>query len=133
MTRPAPTILVVDDNPDFLEQMKLQLEAGGFVALAAESAAQARELVASAEFDLAICDLMMEHADSGFGLAHAIKRKDPRIPVIMVTAVASEAGIAIDAASKGERAWAGADVILDKPVRYEQLVREINRLLKLGA
>lgn len=133
MTSPPRTILVVDDNPDFLEQMKLQLEAGGFATVAAESAAQARELVASTAFDLAICDLMMEHADSGFGLAHAIKRKDARIPVIMVTGVASEAGIAIDATSKGERAWAGADVILDKPVRYEQLVREINRLLKLDA
>lgn len=133
MTTPPRTILVVDDNPDFLEQMKLQLEAGGFVTVTADSATEARKLVASTVFDLAICDLMMEHADSGFGLAHAIKRKDPHIPVIMVTAVASEAGIAIDATSKGERAWAGADVILDKPVRYEQLVREISRLLKLDA
>lgn len=133
MTTPPRTILVADDNPDFLEQMKLQLEAAGFATLAAESAAEARQLLATEAFDLAICDLMMEHADSGFGLAHAIKRKDPRIPVIMVTAVASEAGIAIDATSKGERAWAGADVILDKPVRFEQLVREIRRLLKLDA
>lgn len=133
MTTPTPKILVVDDNPDFLEQMKLQLEAGGFATLVAESAAEARALVQAEQFDLAICDLMMEHADSGFGLAHAIKRKDPRIPVILVTAVASEAGIAIDATSKGERAWAGADVILDKPVRYEQLLREIRRLLKLDA
>jgi len=130
MTTP-PTILVVDDNPDILEQMKLQLEAAGFQTVAAESAQQARELLPATDFALAICDLMMEHSDSGFTLAHAIKRKDPAIPVIMVTAVASEAGVTIDASSRGERAWAGADVILDKPVRFEQLTREISRLLKL--
>jgi CheY-like chemotaxis protein len=130
MTTP-PTILVVDDNPDFLEQMKLQLEAAGFQTVAAESARQARELLPTTDFALAICDLMMEHSDSGFTLAHAIKRKDPAIPVIMVTAVASEAGVTIDASSKGEQAWAGADVILDKPVRFEQLTREISRLLRL--
>lgn len=129
MTTSPQTILVVDDNPDFCEQMKLQLEAAGFVAVVAESAQHARELLPTTDFVLAICDLMMEHSDSGFTLAHAIKRKDPKIPVIMVTAVASEAGIAIDATSKGERSWAGADVILDKPVRFEQLTREINRLL----
>ena len=39
--------------------------------------------------DLAIVDLMMEYKDSGFALCYHIKKKDPSIPVILVTAVTS--------------------------------------------
>jgi CheY-like chemotaxis protein len=125
------TVLVVDDNPDFLEQMKLALEASGITVVAADSGAAAAALLASTQFDAAVCDLMMEHADSGFVLAHQIKRKDPAIPVILVTAVAGEAGIPFDAASREERSWLSADAVLDKPVRGEQLRRELSRLLKV--
>jgi CheY-like chemotaxis protein len=125
------TVLVVDDNPDFLEQMKLELESTGITVVAAESAGAAAALVSGTRFDAAVCDLMMEHADSGFTLAHQIKRKDPAIPVILVTGVAGETGIPFDAASREEHSWLAADAVLDKPVRGEQLRRELARLLKV--
>jgi CheY-like chemotaxis protein len=131
MSESPKTILVVDDNPDFLEQMRLSLEAAGLVVVTAPGAAEAGRIVAETHFDAAVCDLMMEHADSGFTLAHQIKRKDPSIPVILVTAVAGEAGIPFDAAGNQERSWLSADAVLDKPVRGEQLRRELSRLLKV--
>ena len=125
------TVLVVDDNPDFLEQMKLELEVAGITVITADSGSAAAALLPDTHFDAAVCDLMMEHADSGFTLAHQIKRKDASIPVILVTAVAGEAGIPFDAASRAEHSWMSADTVLDKPVRGEQLRREIARLLKV--
>jgi CheY-like chemotaxis protein len=79
--------------------------------------------------DLAILDLMMEQHDDGFVLSHHLKRMLPRLPVVLVTAVTAETGLSFAPQSPGERAWVGADVLLAKPIRFEQLRREIDRLL----
>jgi two-component system, OmpR family, response regulator len=124
--------LIVDDDEDFLFQLKLQLESAGFTVIAAESEEEATEFLKDTRPDIAVIDLMMEHRDSGFVLSHHIKKIDPRIPVILVTAVTIETGLEFDAATAEERAWVKADVIMAKPVRQEQLLREINRLLGSG-
>lgn len=130
MTDNKKRVLVVDDDPDFLFQQKLQFENAGFDVIAAESATQARTILGEEKFDLAVIDLMMEETDAGFALSREIKQKNASIPVIMVTAVASETGLEFDAATSEERSWIKADAILEKPVRFEQLMREINRLMK---
>jgi CheY-like chemotaxis protein len=73
---------------------------------------------------------MMEHMDGGFALCYHIKKKNGRIPVILISAVTSETGLEFDAATDEERSWVKADVMLTKPVRFEQLKREIDRLLE---
>jgi CheY-like chemotaxis protein len=122
------TILVADDDPDFLEQMALQLEAAGYQVLRAAGQRQAEEMLDDAKPDLAVVDLMMEHEDGGFALCYHIKRNRPGVPVIIVTAVASETGLEFDASTDEERGWVKADAMLAKPVRFEQLQREIVRL-----
>jgi CheY-like chemotaxis protein len=128
MTQPK-TILVVDDDPDFLLQQQMQLEAAGYRVLVADGQAKAEELIAANVPDLAILDLMMENFDAGFVLSHRIKKLHPGTPVILVTAVTSETGIAFDAATQEERSWIKADALLAKPIRFEELRREIDRLI----
>lgn len=123
-------VLIVDDDTDFLLQQRLQLEQAGFEVIEADSHEKARRLLETTPFDVAVVDLMMEELDAGFTLAYEIKRKNPTIPVIMVTGVAGETGIEFDAATREERSWIKADAFLAKPVRFEQLLREMNRLLK---
>ena len=79
-------------------------------------------MLAQTRPDLAIVDLMMEYKDSGFALCYHIKKKDPSIPVILVTAVTSETGLEFDAATEEERSWVKADAMLAKPLRFEQLL-----------
>jgi CheY-like chemotaxis protein len=124
------TILIVDDDVDFLTQQELVLKAAGYNVIAAGGQAQAEEILAEKRPDLAVVDLMMEHQDGGFALCYHIKKKDPSIPVILVSAVTSETGLEFDAATDEERSWVKADVMLAKPVRFEQLKREIDRLLE---
>jgi CheY-like chemotaxis protein len=124
------TVLLVDDDLDFLEQHKLLLLAKGFEVLTAESQAQAEQLLMTVRPDVAVLDLMLEHVDGGFALCYHIKKLDPKIPVILVTAVTSETSLAFDASTAEERRWVKADVLLPKPIRFEQLLREINRLLE---
>ena len=123
------TVLVVDDDIDFVAQMSLQLAEAGFAVVTAEGQKQAEEILKDTKVHLAIVDLMMEHLDSGFALCHHIKKKDASIPVILVTAVASETGMEFDTTTDEERSWVKADAMLAKPVRFEQLRREIDRLL----
>ena len=123
------TILLVDDDEDFLFQHRVQLENAGFEVITATTRAQAESAVASVRPDLAILDLMMEQHDDGFVLSHHLKRAFPDLPIIMVTAVTSETGLVFDPSTAAEQAWVGADALLAKPIRFEQLRREIERVL----
>jgi len=122
-------ILVVDDDPEFLQELTERLQAQGFDVAPADGYQAALAAFGRARPDLAIVDLMLEHRDDGFMLCHHIKKADPAIPVILVTAVTYETGMAFDAAGEEERRWLKADVMLDKPVRFEAIQREIDRLL----
>lgn len=122
-------VLLVDDDPDFLEQHRLLLERAGYVVRSATGEEEATELLQQETFDAAVLDLMLEHDDGGFILAHRI-RKNSRMPIILVTAVTSEMGLTFDTNSQGDKAWLEADVVLTKPIRFEQLTRELDRLLQ---
>ncbi|HOQ87004.1 MAG TPA: response regulator [Phycisphaerae bacterium] len=124
------TVLLVDDDPDFLMQQKVLLEQAGYNVLPAQGEAAAEEVLREHRPDLAVLDVMMEKMDGGFVLSHRIKKNDPSIPVILITSVSSETGIDFDTATAEERSWVKADALLSKPVRFEQLTREIDRLLK---
>jgi CheY-like chemotaxis protein len=123
-------ILVVDDDPDFLDQTCTYLEAGGHETLRASSGAEGEELADNTRPDMAVIDLMLEEADRGFILAYNLKKKNPDMPVIMVSGVAAETGMVFDATTGEEREWIRADAFLDKPVRGEQLLSEVSRLLE---
>ena len=79
--------------------------------------------------DVAVVDVMMEYPDAGFVLCHHIRKKDPSIPVILVTSVNRETGMDFDMATEEDRVWIKADALLAKPIRFEQLLGEIDRLL----
>ncbi len=126
------TVLLVDDDADFLLQQKILLEQAGFTVLTAESSKEAGPIAERENIDIAIVDLMMEDVDSGFALCYHIKQNKPNLPIIMVTGVQSETGIEFDAGTDEERSWVKADVMLTKPVRVEQLTAEIDRLMRIA-
>lgn len=123
------TVLLVDDDEDFLAQTSARLRADGFRVIEAPGQAAAEKVVGREAYDLAVVDLMMENMDSGFVVCHHIKKLRPGTPVILCTGVAAEAGMEFDARTVEERAWVKADAMLSKPIRYDQLRVEIGRLL----
>lgn len=124
-------ILVVDDDIDVVEQLTLILNAAGYAVQSADSALEAEALLKTFKPDVAILDLMLETMDAGFVLAYHIKKQYPNTGVIILTAVTSETGLDFDVTTDGEKAWVKADVLLDKPVRGEQIKAEIEHLLAL--
>ena len=125
------TILIVDDDMDYLLQTRIKVERFGFKVITAESQKEAEKIIEVTHPDLAIFDLMMENDDSGFILCYKLKRKYPEVPIIIATGVTAETGMLFDITGDDERKWIKADLFLDKGIRADQLQREINRLLKI--
>jgi len=131
MKRSDYTILVADDDPDYLFQTIFSLEKAGYKTVKAESQAEAELIFSKFRPDLAIFDLMMESDDSGFILCYRIKKLYPDVPVILATAVSRETGMSFSLDSDKEKSWIRADRYLEKGIRAEQLDQEIMKLLKL--
>jgi CheY-like chemotaxis protein len=131
MNKSDYTILVADDDPDYLFQTVFNLEKAGYRTMAVESQAEAESVIAKFKPNLAIFDLMMESDDSGFILCYKIKKKYPDVPVILATAVSSETGMTFNIDSEQAKLWIRADIYLEKGIRPEQLDQEVMKLLKL--
>jgi len=127
------TVLLVDDDEDFLFQHRLHLETAGFSVLVAHGQKEAEAILARQRPDLAVIDVMMENPDAGFTLCHHIRKQDASIPVIMVTSVNSETGLDFTLSTDEQRNWIKADALLSKPIRFEQLQREIDRVFSRPA
>ncbi len=125
------TILIVDDDVDYLFQMREGVKDMGFDVITAGTQKEAEDIIARTRPDLAILDLMMENQDTGFILSHMIKSKHPDVPVIIVSAVTAETGMLFDVTTEEERDWIKADLFLDKGIRNDQLHKEIKKLLKM--
>ena len=125
------TILIADDDPDYLFQTVFSLEKFGYKTIAVESQAEVESVISRFKPSLAIFDLMMESDDSGFILCYKIKKKYPDVPVILATAVSRETGMSFSLDSGKDKSWIRADRYLEKGIRPEQLDQEVMKLLKL--
>ncbi|MBM4033599.1 MAG: response regulator [Planctomycetes bacterium] len=126
------TILLVDDDHDFLEMTSHVLEAAGYRVATTSDPSAALGLIATEKPALVVSDLMMKALDSGFSLARAIKA-DERfrgVPVILVTAIASRLGLDFTPRTPADLAAMGADAFFEKPITPTKLLAEIERLLR---
>ncbi|MHB0955411.1 MAG: response regulator [Pirellulaceae bacterium] len=122
-------VLIVDDDPDFLLQHSTVFKSLGFEVLTAASRDQAQAALGRHPLALAVVDLMMEESDSGFTLCHEIKRQHPQTPIVVVTSASSLTGYDFESLSGDQRKWVQADAVLAKPIRFDQLKAQVNRLL----
>jgi len=81
-------ILIVDDEPDMVENCARILKREGYECLAANDGRRALEILESARPDLLLTDLKMPELD-GMALLRRAHEVDPALPVIMITAFAS--------------------------------------------
>ena len=122
---PGPHLLIVDDDDRIRELLKEYLARAGFRVTAASSAAAARKLIETLDFDLAVFDVMMPGED-GFSLTRWLReQKGPagRTPVLMLTA-RGEPGDRIEGLKLG------ADDYLGKPFEPEELLLRIAAILR---
>jgi DNA-binding response OmpR family regulator len=121
-------VLVAEDDSDLMEQLDLYLSRAGYEVLKAYTQEEAEKIIAEKDFEAAVLDLMMENPDSGFVLSHKIKKTFPKKPVIIITSVTKETGFYFDK-QQDKNNWIKADTIIQKELRFEQLEKELKRLL----
>ena len=119
----AEKILIVDDEPDMLKLLSMTIQRKApYQVTTTNNPVEALELVKGGGFDLIISDLKMPGLD-GIELLDAVKRLDPDIPVILMTAYGT-----IESAS--EAMEKGGFDFITKPFRIEQILFTIDRAMK---
>ena len=83
--RRMETILIVDDEKNYLLVLSTFLSGEGYETVTAGTAQQALEIVETTDLDLVLTDMKMPSMD-GIELLRRIKEKDPNLPVVMMTA-----------------------------------------------
>jgi len=79
-----PTVLLVDDNRDLLQFLERLMAESGWELLAAESASDARRIIANRKPNAALLDYMLPDGN-GVELAQQLKQSIPNLQVIMMT------------------------------------------------
>src|SRR5216117_944916 len=96
---PADKILVVDDEQSMTQFLSIVLRKEGFQVTAVSNGRDALEKARSENFDVVITDIKMPGID-GIQLLNGLKKHDPSLPVVIMTAYASQQS-AIDAVNHG--------------------------------
>lgn len=109
-------VLIVDDEPDFLETIVKRLKKRGLDAGGVGSGEEALKLLEEQSFDVAIVDVKMPGMD-GIDTLKEIKKRSPLTEVIMLTGHAS-----VESGMQGMQSGAFDYVI--KPADFEELVEK---------
>lgn len=117
-------ILVVDDEPQLTEMVRMRLEANGYDVLCASDGQEALNKARKEKPDLIILDLMLSKID-GYKVCRMLKfdEKYKNIPVILFTARAQEADVKLGVE-------VGAEAYITKPFDPPALLAKIKELLK---
>ena len=119
-----PRILAVDDEPNIVRLIQVNLERHGYEVETANNGVQALEKIRARRPDLVVSDVMMPEMD-GFELLSTIKR-DPALedlPIIMLTAKTQDKNVM-------EGYTRGADMYLTKPFNPAELLAFVKRILQ---
>ena len=119
-----PSILIVDDDQGQRTVLQTILKREGYTIETAENGVVALEKIEDNLFDVVVSDMRMAQM-SGRELLHAIKRSDPDLPVLIVTAYA-EVNDAVDLVARE-----GAFYYLEKPIQIDTLKKEIRRAIEM--
>jgi CheY-like chemotaxis protein len=127
-------ILVIDDDPDLVEVLRLTLEANGYEVTSAAGGDEGLEQVKEVEPDLIILDVMMDYTTEGFQTALQLRSTDPEseyaqyreTPILMLTAIHSTTPLRFGPDDE----YLPVDDFVEKPVEPAILVEKVRELLE---
>lgn len=121
------TVLVVDDDPDFVEIARTVLASNGYDVNSAANGEEALEAMREKRPDLVLLDVMMSNVLDGLNLSH-VMNEDPelrQVPIIMISSIAdsSAAGMFPTDEYVPIEAW------ISKPVQPDDLLAKVTRYI----
>ena len=126
-------ILIVDDDPDLVEVMRLTLEAAGYAVFSAASGEEGLEKVKEVHPDLIVLDVMMDYTTEGFQVSLQLRSPEPdseyapyrNIPILMLTALHSTTPLRFGP----DDDYLPVDDFVEKPLEPSALVEKVVQLL----
>lgn len=121
-------VLVVDDDPDFVEVTRTILEAEGFEVISAANGDQGVEKMKTEHPDLVILDIMMSSVLDGVSVSQTMREdEDLRLlPLLMVSSITGSEF----AAQFPTDEYIHVDGWLSKPVEPQELLEKVKSLIK---
>ncbi len=116
------SILLVEDEENLQEALKLNLELEGYEVSSCFDGANALKMVAQEHFDLMILDVMLPELD-GITVCETIRLTNTELPILILSAKNSSADKVLGLKK-------GADDYLTKPFNLEELLLRVNKLIK---
>lgn len=118
----SKTILIVDDDPEIVESVKIALQSEGYTVFYARDGNQGLALAERENPDLIILDMMMPKR-SGFLVLEKLRRTR-RVPIRIIMVTANEGN-----RHKSYAETLGVDDYIRKPFAMDRLLDSVNRLL----
>lgn len=125
---PPARILVVDDDPDFVEITRMLLEREGFVVNQAASGNEALRAIEETPPDLVLLDIMMEGVLDGWDAARRIRElaEDGGVPILVVSSITESDYLGMVPTDEDHL----IDYFMSKPVDPTALLAQVRRLLR---
>lgn len=123
-------ILIIDDDPDFVQSVKQVLEARGYIVDSAPDGEagikKAREIVPN----LILLDVMMSKNTEGFEVSRELPKDDvlKSIPVIMITGIREKMNLAFG--FEPDSTWLPVKAVLEKTIKPDQLLAKVEEFIK---
>jgi DNA-binding response OmpR family regulator len=116
-------VLVIDDDVDILESMKVILEANGFETVTASTSKEGLNLFKTKKPDLILCDMMMEHIDEGVHIAKEIRNSRKDVPLFLLSSIGDAT------ANNTNLSDIGYNGVFQKPVNPDSMIAVIKKQL----
>lgn len=124
-------ILIIDDDPDIVESMRIILESCRHNVQIAKNGEQGLSMAGTFAYDLIILDVMMETMSKGFEVARSLKSVplNAKTPILLLTAIKESTGLDFESEA-GDKDWLPVDSYLEKPLKPNELLVKVEALLK---
>ncbi|OGP98965.1 MAG: hypothetical protein A2Z51_04055 [Deltaproteobacteria bacterium RBG_19FT_COMBO_52_11] len=128
-------ILIVDDDPDIVEALKMTLEAHHYQVYTAANGTEGLRQVKAVTPDLIILDVMMDSITEGFQVSYQLRNPDPKseyapyskIPILMLTAIVEKKHMKFSTKTDGD--FLPVDDFVEKPIRPQVLLEKIKKMV----
>lgn len=133
----TPTILIIDDDPDFIESLRMVLETCPIRVLSAGSSEEGMCGVERERPDLILLDIMMPEGTEGLHFVWKLRRHHRealrRIPVVIITSIHHTIDLRLYPdqrdTSYGDGEFLPVQGFLDKPIKPGELLNLVNRFV----
>jgi two-component system, OmpR family, alkaline phosphatase synthesis response regulator PhoP len=123
-------ILIIDDDPDFVDSIKAVLEARDYVVESAPDGTEGFKKAKKIIPNLIILDVMMTKNTEGFEVSREFQKDDDlkSVPIIMITGIREQMNLAFGFEPDGT--WLPVKAVLEKTIKPDQLLAKVAEFIK---